>query len=91
VVLIKVSNVGDERVCLTISDNGRGIPTNDLPKIFDPFFTTKLGEGGSGLGLNIVYSIVTGVLGGSIEVSSKVGQGATFTIIIPIRAPVRQG
>lgn len=49
-------------------DDGQGIPAENLPRIFDPFFTTKLGRGGTGLGLNIVYTIVTGVLGGAIRV-----------------------
>ena len=89
IVRIGALNVDMERINITISDNGRGIPQKNLPRIFDPFFTTKLGAGGSGLGLNIVYSIVTGILGGSIEVSSNVDQGTTFTIVIPVRAPVQ--
>ena len=51
-----------------------------LPKIFDPFFTTKRGQGGTGLGLNIVFNLITQTLGGSIDVTSAAGEGTTFTI-----------
>ena len=49
---------------LQVSDDGRGISADNLRRIFDPFFTTRLGQGGSGLGLHIVYTLVTGLLGG---------------------------
>ncbi|MBS1197958.1 MAG: sensor protein [Proteobacteria bacterium] len=77
-----------DTVELQVSDDGRGIPPANLEKIFDPFFTTRLGRGGSGLGLNIVKSIVTRVLGGKIEVHSTLNQGTTFTISLPCRAPI---
>jgi two-component system, sporulation sensor kinase E len=66
---------------LAISDTGVGIPEENLDKIFEPYFTTK--EFGSGLGLTLVYKIVKEHLG-DIEVSSKVGQGTTFTLSFPI-------
>jgi signal transduction histidine kinase len=72
---------------INISDNGDGIEAEHLGKLFDPFFTTKLGQGGSGLGLNIVYNIVTGLLGGKITVESSPGKGAKFIIEIPMSAP----
>ena len=59
----------------------------DLPKIFDPFFTTKLGRGGNGLGLCVAWNIATGVLGGALEVVSKVGVGTTFLLNIPTETP----
>jgi signal transduction histidine kinase len=58
-------------------------------RAFDPFFTTKLGKGGSGLGLNIVYNIATGVLGGEVELQSAPGQGSRFVFRLPLRAPQR--
>ena len=61
-----------------------------LKRIFDPFFTTKLGQGGSGLGMNIVYNIVSEVLGGSIEVESNPGQGTRITLQLPRVAPFGQ-
>lgn len=76
-----------DNVWLVFSDDGVGISEENLPKIFDPFFTTKLGHGGSGLGLHIVYNIVSGILGGSIHATSKPGEGATFCIAIPKVAP----
>lgn len=77
----------ENEVTLTVIDDGLGIPTETLPRIFDPFFTTRQGSGGTGLGLNITHNIVTGILGGRIGVSSVVGQGACFSIVIPLSAP----
>jgi len=55
--------------------------------VFDPFFTTRLGQGGSGLGLNIVHNIVTQLLGGRIVAQSLPGCGATFRAVLPLAAP----
>lgn len=67
-------------------DNGCGIDESSLPKIFDPFYTSKLGKGGSGLGLNVVYNLCTGVLGGEIDVASAKGDGLTFILRLPLEA-----
>ncbi|MFZ5987982.1 MAG: substrate-binding domain-containing protein [Bacillota bacterium] len=75
----------DNMVNIIYSDDGKGIDKKDLGKIFDPFFTTKRGSGGTGLGLNIVYNIVTQEYGGNIKCSSEQGKGTTFTIKFPIR------
>ena len=72
---------------LTICDDGVGISSANLGRIFDPFFTTKLGQGGSGLGLNIVYNLITDVLGGHIQVESTVDVGSRFLIQLPLSAP----
>ncbi|WP_338847432.1 ATP-binding protein [Massilia sp. W12] len=72
------------RVLLQFSDNGKGIPQENLNRIFDPFFTTRLGAGGSGLGLNICANIVTSLLKGSLKVRSTPGAGATFTLDLPL-------
>jgi signal transduction histidine kinase len=69
-----------EQIILEYSDDGKGIPKEHLSKIFDPFFTTKRGQGGSGLGLHIVYNLVTQKLNGTIECESQVGVGANFII-----------
>jgi PAS domain S-box-containing protein len=74
-------------VRLTVQDDGQGIAAEHLPRIFDPFFTTKLGAGGSGLGLNISYNIVTSLLGGRIQAISAPGQGTRMEIEIPLIAP----
>ncbi|WP_422378494.1 ATP-binding protein [Roseibium sp.] len=88
--VIKVHSVADgSHLTLTVADNGMGIPEETIGKIFDPFFTTKLGMGGSGLGLHIVYNLVTELLGGKIDVESKAGEGTTFKIVLPLVAPKR--
>lgn len=66
------------------SDDGNGIEKDNINKIFDPFYTTKRGSGGTGLGLNIVYNIVTQQYGGSIRCESVPGNGTTFIIKIPL-------
>ena len=68
---------------LQISDDGNGISPENLPKIFDPFFTTRMGQGGNGLGLNIVHNIVVGTLGGKISASSTLGEGTRFLLTLP--------
>jgi len=70
------------QVEISIKDNGRGIPKNDLPRIFEPFFTTKSEDSGTGIGLSLVYWIIQDHKG-RIEVESEVGKGTAFTIILP--------
>ncbi|MGE0392321.1 MAG: sensor histidine kinase [Vicinamibacterales bacterium] len=70
-------------VRLTFSDDGKGVPREHADKIFDPFFTTKRGQGGSGLGLHIVYNLVTQRMGGRVRFESTAGGGATFVIDLP--------
>jgi len=79
---IDVTSEQDD-ITLQYSDNGQGIPAVNLKKIFDPFFTTKRGQGGSGLGLHIIYNLITQKLRGSIHCHSQVGQGTTFVIKLP--------
>jgi signal transduction histidine kinase/HAMP domain-containing protein len=79
---ITVQDLGEE-VVLVFSDDGRGIPPESLPRIFDPFFTTRRGNGGSGLGLHIVFNVVTGSLNGQIDVASEPGRGTRFTLRFP--------
>ncbi|MFZ6876331.1 ATP-binding protein [Undibacterium sp. Di27W] len=75
----------DDEVELSFSDDGLGIAPEHLGRIFDPFFTTKLGQGGSGLGMNIVYNLVTTTLEGSIKVESSVNAGANILIRLPLK------
>lgn len=86
-ITIKARTYADESVSLFFSDDGVGVSAEHLNRIFDPFFTTKSGEGGSGLGLSIAYNIVTGILGGTITVESRPGEGTTFTVTMPRVAP----
>jgi signal transduction histidine kinase len=75
-----------DKVTIQISDTGKGIPEADMPRIFDRFFRSEAsraaGEGGFGLGLAIAKNLVE-TMGGEIEVSSIMGQGTTFTIVLP--------
>jgi PAS domain S-box-containing protein len=89
-VIAIAASARDDEVCLTVSDNGRGIPPEIQSKIFDPFFTTRLGQGGSGLGMHIVYSIVTRVLGGRIDLESAPDHGTTFRLCLPLQAPAQE-
>lgn len=73
-----------ESVVVEISDNGVGIPDENLKHIFEPFFTTKEVGKGTGLGLSVVYGIIQKHQG-TIEVESKVNKGSTFRVILPIK------
>jgi signal transduction histidine kinase len=74
-----------ERLSLEYSDDGKGIPPENISKIFEPFFTTKRGQGGSGLGLHILYNLVTQKLRGEVECKSQVGVGTKFIIKLPLQ------
>ena len=74
----------NNNIKLVYSDDGKGIDKTIIDKIYDPFFTTKRGKGGSGLGLNIVYNLVTQKLNGEINCNSILTKGTTFTIIFPL-------
>ncbi|MGC8658611.1 MAG: sensor histidine kinase, partial [Desulfomonilaceae bacterium] len=73
----------NDRVVVTVSDTGPGIPDSILSKIFDPFFTTKKTGEGTGLGLSISYGIVKDHHG-TIEVDTSAGKGATFRLTFPV-------
>jgi two-component system NtrC family sensor kinase len=74
-------------VILTVKDTGEGIREENLPKIFDPFFTTKPEGKGVGLGLAVLYGIID-AHHGEIAVESKLGEGTTFTVTLPVKASV---
>ena len=90
VLSISARATADDQVVLVFADDGVGMTPKILHQVFDPFFTTKMGQGGSGLGMNIVYNIVTGMLGGSIQVESTAGRGTSVTIRMPRTAPRRE-
>jgi signal transduction histidine kinase len=70
-------------VCITVSDNGNGIPQKVVDKIFQPFFTTKPTGQGTGLGLSLSYDIVK-AHGGEIKVESKEGEFTKFLVLLPV-------
>ena len=69
---------------LKVIDNGPGIPHEALQKIFEPFYTTARAKGSTGLGLHIVFNIVTNTLHGGITCQSEPDHGATFQVHIPL-------
>lgn len=74
----------DNELTIHYSDDGKGMPKDVVEQIFDPFFTTNRSGGGTGLGMHIVYNLVTQSLGGTIRCQSKVGMGTDFIIQIPM-------
>ena len=78
-----------DRACITIEDNGPGIPEANLSKVFDPFFTTKEVGNGTGLGLSLCYGIIK-EHGGTIIVRSKLGAGTTFVIELPLASELER-
>ncbi|THB70203.1 MAG: PAS domain S-box protein [Gammaproteobacteria bacterium] len=82
IISINVKEI-DENISITYKDNGKGIEEEYLNKIYDPFFTTKRGSGGSGLGMHIVYNLVTQTLCGDINCLSQEAEGVVFDLRIP--------
>src|SRR4029453_16906542 len=80
---IRVSEPRQDTVRIVFSDDGKGIPQENQHRVFDPFFTTGRSTGSTGLGLHIVYNLVTSRLQGHINLYSKVERGTRFTIDIP--------
>ncbi len=81
-IQIRARRVGKD-VEIVVSDDGVGIDRQILSKIFDPFFTTRRGQGGSGLGLHVVFNLVTQVLNGRISAENNADRGCSFQIIAP--------
>ncbi len=77
----------DGRIDMVYRDDGVGIPPAVHHRVFEPFFTTRQGQGGTGLGLHVVYNIVTNVLGGSISLAPGSAAGAVFVLELPATAP----
>jgi signal transduction histidine kinase len=85
VVRIEARRLPGDQVALDFSDDGAGMNAEARGKVFEPFFTTRRGQGGSGLGLYIVYNLVTAKLGGTISCESEPGRGTRFAIAFPAR------
>jgi signal transduction histidine kinase len=85
---IRITATGDDRaVTIDYEDDGMGMSPMELRRLFEPFYTTKRGQGGSGLGANIVYNLVTTKLGGTIGVDSKPGKGLHYRLRLPLEPP----
>jgi signal transduction histidine kinase len=85
-MVLTATPIDGGRVRIEFADDGRGIAPEHLSRIFDPFFTTRMGQGGTGLGMNIAYNLVTTVLQGTIRVESRPGAGTAFILEVPLRA-----
>jgi signal transduction histidine kinase len=82
-ISISARQRGADDIEIIFADNGAGMTPDVQRQAFDPFFTTRRNEGGTGLGLHIVYNLVTQQLGGRMMLESRLGQGTTFRIIMP--------
>jgi two-component system phosphate regulon sensor histidine kinase PhoR len=91
-VLIEVSHAGADRVRITLTDTGIGIPYEDLPRIFERFYRVDKARsrevGGTGLGLSIVKHIIER-MNGTVSVDSQLGKGSTFTVLLPAAPEAR--
>ena len=82
-IIISITQNNDELI-IVYTDNGKGIKKENLHKIFDPFFTTNRDNGGSGLGLNIIYNIITSRFKGNITCKSTENEGVEFFIHLKV-------
>ena len=90
--LITITSELSDQLILKYQDNGKGISNEHKNKIFDPFFTTKRGQGGSGLGLHIIYNLITQQLGGSLKLMKVTPHGLGFVITLdPSKIKVKNG
>ena len=85
-IRIRAVKTDSEKVRIEYSDNGSGIPDGIRNRIFEPFFTTKLGQGGSGLGMYIVYNLISSVLDGNISINPELTKGIGFIITLPLQS-----
>jgi signal transduction histidine kinase len=82
-LMLQIDRAGEDALQIVFADDGRGIAPENIGRIFDPFFTTARNRGNTGLGLHIVFNLVTGPLEGKIEAASMPGEGTRFTLSLP--------
>ncbi|WP_179079006.1 ATP-binding protein [Shewanella sp. UCD-KL12] len=80
------ASLTDSELIIDYTDDGKGMSSENVKKVYEPFFTTKMGSGGSGLGMHVVYNIITQRFKGKIHCKSTLGEGVSYHIIIPISA-----
>ena len=80
---VELGGTSEREIEVRVCDTGAGIPPEDLPRIFEPFFTTKARGKGTGLGLLVSKGIIVD-MGGAVDVSSEVGKGTEFRIVLPV-------
>ncbi|MFG6485671.1 ATP-binding protein [Roseateles sp. BYS78W] len=85
-IRVSARRSSDARLTLEVHDNGVGMPAADVARAFEPFFTTTFGQGGCGLGLFVAHSLVSGMLGGSLQLESRQGEGTVATLELPMQA-----
>ena len=78
---------GEQHIQIVCADDGQGMPEEVRQRVFEAFFTTKFGQGGSGLGMQIVHTLVNGLLGGRVSVDSAPGSGTRVILTLPRVAP----
>ncbi len=84
------AHANGDQVRMVYRDDGCGMSRETRNHVFDPFFTTHLGKGSSGLGMSICYNLVTGRLGGTIEIDSAIDQGTVVALLLPPCAPMSE-
>jgi len=84
---LSARRVGSDQIEIAFADDGIGMSEDVRRRAFEPFFTTRRNRGGTGLGLHIVYNLVTRRLGGSLKLDSQPGRGTDFLIRLPLTAP----
>lgn len=88
-IRVNASRTDEARLTLEVRDNGVGMPAADVARAFEPFFTTTFGQGGSGLGLFVAHSLVSGMLGGSLQLDSQPGEGTLARLELPLQESMR--
>ena len=86
-LVVRVDQPEEGHIRLSYGDDGKGIAEEYRNRVFDPFFTTKRGSGGTGLGLHIVFNLVTGPLGGAVHLDTSTEVGTRFVVTFPQIAP----
>jgi signal transduction histidine kinase len=84
---VRARQLGANHAEIIVSDDGIGMTEDVRRRAFDPFFTTRRGQGGTGLGLHIIHSLVTQSLGGKLTLDTALGHGTTFRMVLPRRVP----